>query len=188
MQTSAASTSSTPGDGLPVVMYSCALVAVLGAIVTHFFTPRYDGVLLETKEQIENDKSDLASNASSATLNETSSGPSAATSANANGPSASNGDCDDSDDDENINEETFLLNHSSYIPLEHSCLRPKLEDLRLLVQENDQYYNSYHALGGYQSVYDEDHGGMFYERKKRKDGYEMLEIIQTADNYAMDDL
>lgn len=153
--------------------------------MTYFFTPRYDGMLLEVKEQIENDKSnDLSSNLSSAGLSSMS-------------LNALNDDA--TQDDAWIDEETWLLNHSSYIPLEHRCLRPGLEDLRLLVEENDQYYNSYHQnypngapgtvlTGGYQSVYDEDQGSVVYERKKRKDGYEMLEIIQSTDNYAMDDL
>lgn len=189
MQTSS---SSNNNDGLPVVMYWCSVVAMLGAVVTYFFTPRYDGILLECKEQIENDKNDLT----------VSRGASTASLSDLNHPrktSSSGGGEDDllidqsyhlqdARQDAEMDEETWLLNHSSYIPLEHRCLRPNVEDLRLLVEENDQYYNSYHCMGGYQSVFDEDNGGVFYERKKRKDGYEVLEVIQSTDNYAMDDL
>jgi len=77
--------------GLSVCMYICAVVALLGAVVTHLFTPRYSA-------------------------------------------------CD-------------LEEEGSYIPLEHSCLRPRLEEQALLGK------------------------GSYYQRMKT---YEMPEVIENT--------
>jgi hypothetical protein len=94
-------------------------------------------------------------------------------------------------------EQAQLLLRTSYIPLDYVWLRPSMADLRLLMRESDQYFNSYHNLStavpatataaAAAAAASNNRRAKPREHKKRKDGYEMLEIIQSADNYALDD-
>lgn len=182
-------------------------------IVTYFFIPKYNGITLEQREQIENDDptSSLEEEEIIHALMGSQSDDSISTGLLAKQKQSYGSvevGVEESGQVEEEESEDSFLQRTSYIPLEHPCLRPSRSELIALLHENDDYFNMYHedfnsvdttptntissnipsTSTKLSSTSSKKHmsSSQVLERKKRKDGYEMLEIIQTTDNYAMD--